>query len=67
MALIDIKIPAYIARALKLPARDARGQQLKVLRKLLEKARFTQFGQLYRFDEILLSRHPGKAFQSNVP
>ncbi|RYG44891.1 MAG: GH3 auxin-responsive promoter [Chitinophagaceae bacterium] len=67
MALIDIKIPAYIARALKLPARDARGQQLRVLRKLLEKARFTQFGQLYRFDDILLSRHPGKAFQSNVP
>lgn len=67
MALIDIKIPGYIARALKLPVRDARGQQLKVLRKLLEKARFTQFGQLYRFDDILLSRHTGKAFQKNVP
>ncbi|RYY12132.1 MAG: hypothetical protein EOO04_34065, partial [Chitinophagaceae bacterium] len=67
MALIDIKIPAYIARALKLPARDARGQQVKVLRRLLDKARFTQFGQLHRFDEILLDQHPDKLFQKNVP
>ena len=67
MALIDIKFPAYLARALNLPVKDARRQQLKVLQKLLEKARFTQFGQLYRFDDILLSKHPGKAFQKNVP
>jgi hypothetical protein len=46
---------------------DARRQQLKVLKKLLKKARFTQFGQLYKFDEILLSRHPGKRFQQIVP
>lgn len=67
MAIFDIKLPASIARALNLPVSDARRQQLKVLKKLLRKARFTEFGQRYRFDEILLSRHPGKKFQQLVP
>ena len=67
MAIIEIKIPKGIARALNLPVRDARMQQLKVLKKLLRKARFTQFGQLYKFDEILMNRHPGKKFQQLVP
>lgn len=67
MGLIDIKLPRSIALALNLPVSDPRRQQLKVLRKLLRKARFTQFGQQYRFDEILLSRHPGKKFQQMVP
>lgn len=67
MAIIDIKLPASIARALNLPVSDPRRQQLKVLKKLLKKARFTEFGQQYRFDEILLSRHPGKKFQQLVP
>ena len=67
MPIFDIKLPAYIAKALNIPVSDARGQQIKVLKKLLRKARFTQFGQLFKFDEILLSRHPGKKFQQNVP
>jgi hypothetical protein len=67
MAIFDIKLPASIAKALNLPVSDARGQQIKVLKKLLKKARFTQFGQEYKFDEILLSRHPGKKFQQLVP
>ncbi len=67
MAIFDIKLPASIARALNLPVSDARRQQLKVLKKLLRKARFTEFGQRYRFDDILLSRHPGKRFQQLVP
>ena len=67
MPIFDIKLPAYIAKALNLPVRDARRQQIKVLKKLLRKARFTQFGQLFKFDEILLSRHSGKKFQQNVP
>ena len=65
MAIFDIKLPASIARALHLPVSDPRRQQIKVLKKLLRKARFTEFGQRYRFDEILLSRHPGKKFQQN--
>ena len=67
MPIFDIKIPAYLAKVLNLPISDPRRQQLKVLKKLLRKARFTQFGQIYKFDEILLSRHPGKKFQNNVP
>lgn len=67
MPYFEIKLPKGIARALNLPISDARRQQLKVLKKLLKKARFTQFGQLYKFDEILLSRHPGKRFQQLVP
>jgi hypothetical protein len=67
MALLDIKIPTTISRALKLPVLDARAQQLRVLKKLLKKARYTEFGQDFRFDEILMSRHLGKKFQQIVP
>src|ERR1700748_1855686 len=67
MALIEIQLPKSLARALRLPQKSPRRQQLKVLRKLLRKARFTEFGQMYRFDEILLSKHPGKKFQEMVP
>ena len=67
MALFEISLPASIAKALRLPVKSPRSQQLKVLRKLLKKARFTEFGQTYRFDELLLSRHPGKKFQQTVP
>ena len=67
MPIFDLKLPPSIARALNLPVSDPRQQQIKVLKKLLRKARFTQFGQLYRFDEILMSRHPGKKFQQLVP
>lgn len=67
MAIIDIKLPKSIARALNIPVSDPRRQQIKVLKKLLRKARFTEFGQRYRFDDVLLSNHPGKKFQQNVP
>jgi len=67
MAIFDITIPKSIARAFNIPLRDPRSQQIKVLKKLLKKARFTQFGQEYNFDDILLSKHPGKKFQQLVP
>jgi hypothetical protein len=67
MAIFDIKLPKSIARALHIPISDPRRQQIKVLKKLLRKARFTEFGQRYRFDDILLSNHPGKKFQQLVP
>ena len=67
MALIEISLPASIAKALRLPVKSPRRQQLKVLKKLLKKARFTEFGQKYRFDDVLLSKHPGKKFQELVP
>ena len=65
--IIDIKIPRAIAAALRIPPNSPRRQQIKVLKKLLRKARFTSFGQEYRFDDILLSKHPGKKFQELVP
>src|SRR6516162_6553287 len=67
MPLIDVQLPNTLAKALRLPQKSPRRQQLKVLKKLLKKARFTEFGQQYRFDEILLSKHPGKKFQEKVP
>jgi len=67
MAIIDFKLPRSIAAALRLPVSTPRSQQIKVLKKLLKKARFTEFGQTYKFDEILLSKHPGKRFQQLVP
>jgi len=65
--IIDIKLPRALAAALRIPENNARRQQLRVLRKLLRKSRFTEFGQHHRFDEILLSRHIGKSFQEQVP
>jgi GH3 auxin-responsive promoter len=67
MSLFEFHLPRTIARALKLPSNSPKRQQIRVLKKLLKKACFTEFGQKYRFDEILLSRHPGKKFQSIVP
>ncbi len=66
MAIIDIKIPKTLAWALRLPKNDLRRQQINVLKKLLRKARFTEFGQDNKFDEILISKHPGKKFQEIV-
>jgi hypothetical protein len=65
--IIDIKIPRAIAAALRLPPNDPERQQMRVLKKLLKKARFTEFGQHYRFDEALLSKSPAKSFQELVP
>jgi len=67
MALFDIKLPKSVAKALRLPQNNARRQQLQVLKKLLRKARFTEFGQEFRFDEILMCRNPARKFQEVVP
>lgn len=67
MALFDIAIPQSLAAALRLPQNTPKRQQMRILKKLLRKARFTSFGQLYHFDKILLSKHAGKSFQEYVP
>src|SRR5215210_6600741 len=67
MAIFDIKLPSRLAKALRLPENNLRYQQAKVLKRLLRKARFTEFGQKFRFDEILLSKNPAKKFQELVP
>ena len=66
-SIIDIKIPRAIAAALNIPINDPRRQQTKVLKKLLKKSCFTEFGQKYEFDSILMNRHPVKKFQETVP
>lgn len=67
MAIFDIKLPSRLAKALHLPENSLRRQQLRVLKKLMRKARFTAFGKRYQFDEILMSKHVGKKFQELVP
>lgn len=67
MAIFDIKLPSRLAKTLRLPENNIRYQQLKVLKRLLRKARFTEFGQSFRFDEILMSKDPAKSFQKLVP
>jgi hypothetical protein len=65
--IIDIKLPRAIAEALRIPQNDPRRQQMKVLKKLLKKALFTELGQEYKFDEILFDSNPEKKFQQLVP
>jgi hypothetical protein len=67
MSILDFAIPNRLARLLKLPGYNPRGQQLRVLKNLLKKARYTEFGQKYNFDSILMAKHAGKAFQHEVP
>ncbi len=66
-SIIDIKLPKALATALRIPVNDPRRQQINVLKKLLKKSRFTEFGQKYGFDTILMNQHPGKKFQELVP
>lgn len=67
MAIIDINLPPSILKTLRLQQNDPHSQQLRVLKKLLHKARFTEFGQQYRFDEILLQQDVIRNFQELVP
>ncbi len=67
MAIFEISLPRSVGKALGLPEKSARRQQIRVLKMLLRKARFTEFGQKYRFDEILMTKDPSKKFQELVP
>ena len=67
MALIEIQLPSSVAKALRLRQKSPQRQQNKVLKKLLKKARFTEFGQKYEFDKILFSRYPEKKFRELIP
>ena len=67
MHIFEINFPKSINKALGIPPRSPKRAQLRVLKKLLRRARYTSFGQAFHFNEILLNRHPTKAFQQNVP
>lgn len=67
MPIFDLTLPDSLSRALRLPENTIKRQQLKVLKKLLRKARFTEFGKHYRFDEVLMDKQVDKKFQQLVP
>jgi hypothetical protein len=67
MALFEFNLPKNISKALGLQPKNPRGAQMRVLKKLLKRARYTAFGQKNKFDEILTSKHIGKKFQEVVP
>jgi len=67
MALFDISLPTSIAKALRLPGKSPERQQRRVLQKLLTKARFTEFGQEFHFDDILLNKHHWEEYKKRVP
>jgi hypothetical protein len=67
MPLFDFSVPERLANLLQLPGSSPRSQQLRVLRRLLNKACHTEFGQKFQFDRILHAKHAGKAFQKVVP
>ena len=67
MPIFEINLPKRVSKALGIPPRSPKRSQLRVLKKLLRRARYTAFGQQYHFDKILESRHPGKTFQEQVP
>jgi hypothetical protein len=67
MPIFEINLPKTISKALGIPKKSPKEAQLRVLKKLLRRARYTAFGQKNKFEQIVLSRHPGKTFQQNVP
>ena len=67
MALLEIGLPKSIAKALRLPTNSPKRQQLRVLKTLLKKAKYTQFGQHYGFENILGQRDPRRQFRELVP
>ncbi len=67
MPLLEINLPKSIASALRLPTNSPERQQSRVLKSLLKKAKYTQFGQHFRFDEILGYKDPAQVFRERVP
>lgn len=67
MPIFEINLPNNLNKALGIPQRSPQRSQLRVLKKLLRRARYTAFGQRFVFEQILQSRHIGKLFQENVP
>ena len=67
MPIFEINLPKSIQKALGIPPRSPKRAQLRVLKKLLRRARYTAFGQEFHFDKILLGRRPDKVFQESVP
>ena len=66
MALLEIRLPKSIANALSLPENSPKRQQLRVLKRLLKKAKDTRFGKHHDFESILNDKHPELKFRESV-
>lgn len=67
MALFEINLPKSVLKTLRLAPKSPKTRQLKVLNKLITRARFTEFGQAFNFDQIMLSKNPYQEFKKQVP
>jgi hypothetical protein len=67
MPIFEINLPKNLNKALGIPQRSPQRSQLRVLKKLLRRARYTSFGQAFGFEQILQSKRVGKMFQEKVP
>jgi len=67
MPIFEINLPKNLNKALGIPQRTPQRSQLRVLKKLLRRARYTAFGQAFGFEQILQSKRVEKLFQQNVP
>lgn len=67
MPIFEINLPKNLTKALGLPPRSPQRSQLRVLKKLLRRARYTAFGQTFGFEKILQSKRVAKLFQQSVP
>lgn len=68
MPLLGSIIKKAISIRSKLPNRkNANKQQLRQLKKLISRAKNTDFGKRYNFIEMYLSKNPINYFQENVP
>jgi len=67
MPIFEINLPKNLNRALGIPQRSPFRSQMRVLKKLLRRARYTAFGQKFGFEQILESKRVRQQFQEKVP
>jgi hypothetical protein len=67
MPIFEINLPKGLNKALGIPPRSPKRAQLRVLKKLLRRAKYTAFGQQFGFEQILKNRAVAKHFQKTVP
>ncbi len=69
MAILGSIVKKTIEVGARIPKRNLTPyrQQVKTLKKLLTKAKYTAFGEHYKFSQILQNKNPIDAFRSTVP
>ena len=67
MPILDFNLSRSLAEAIKQPRNSAGRQQKRVLKKLLRKAKNTEFGRHFNFSEILKSTDTSETFRNSVP